>query len=52
LKWSFGSLHPIPLAAFVLGCYGVAYFGLTYSAGIAESRAVAGKILRISNIAR
>ncbi|HWN09601.1 MAG TPA: murein biosynthesis integral membrane protein MurJ [Pyrinomonadaceae bacterium] len=52
LKLSLGSLHPIPLAAVVLGCYGVTYFGLTYVAGIAESRAVIGRILRILKIAR
>jgi len=52
LKLSFGWLHPIPLAAIVLGCYGVAYFGLTYAAGISESRAVIGRILRILKMSR
>ncbi len=50
LKFLFGSLHPIPLAAIVLGSYGVAYFGLTFAAGIAESRTVVGRILRIARI--
>jgi putative peptidoglycan lipid II flippase len=39
-------LHPIPLAALVLGTYGVSYFGVTFILDIAESRAVIGKILR------
>lgn len=50
LKLSFSSLHPIPLAAVVLGCYGVAYFGLTYAARIAESRSVVGRILRLARL--
>ena len=52
LKLSLGSLHPIPLAAIVLGGYGTAYFGLTFLAGIAESRAVVGKILRMLRLAK
>lgn len=52
LKLWFGSLHPIPLAAIVLGCYGVGYFGLTFAAGIAESRAVVGRIFRLLRISR
>ncbi len=52
LKLSFDSLHPIPLAVIVLGGYGVTYFVLTYAAGITESRAVIGRILRILKIGR
>ena len=52
LKWSMGAIHPIPLAAVVLGCYGVAYFGVTFFLNIAESRAVVGKVLLLSKLAR
>jgi putative peptidoglycan lipid II flippase len=52
IGWAFklllGSLHPIPLAAAVLGSYGVVYFGLTYFLGMAESRAVIGRIFRLA----
>jgi putative peptidoglycan lipid II flippase len=52
LKWSLGSLHPIPLAAVVLGCYGVTYFGLTFAVNIAESRLVVGKVFRLLRLAK
>jgi len=52
LKWSFGSIHPIPLAAVVLGCYGVAYFGVTFILNISESRSVLGKVIRLLKLAR
>ncbi|MBC8032392.1 MAG: murein biosynthesis integral membrane protein MurJ [Pyrinomonadaceae bacterium] len=52
LKLSLGSLHPIPLAAVVLGCYGVTYFGLTFMANIAESRLVVGKAFRLLRLAK
>lgn len=47
LKWSLGSIHPIPLAAVVLGSYGVTYFGLTFAMRIAEAQSVIGKIGRL-----
>ena len=54
IGWGFklllGNLHPIPLAAVVLGSYGVAYFGLTYLLGLTEARAVVGKMLRVVRI--
>jgi putative peptidoglycan lipid II flippase len=52
LKWALGAIHPIPMAGVVLGCYGVAYFGVTFLLNIAESRAVVGRVLRILKIAR
>lgn len=49
--WGFksllGSLHPIPLAAIVLGSYGAIYFGLTYTLGVSEARGVIGQLLRL-----
>jgi putative peptidoglycan lipid II flippase len=49
--WAFklllGNLHPIPLAAVVLGGYGVAYFGVAFMLGISESRALISKVLRL-----
>src|SRR6185295_6204958 len=54
IGWGFklllGGLHPIPLAAVVLGSYGVAYFVLTYLMGMKEALTVIGKILRILRI--
>ena len=46
LKLMLPHLHPIPLAAIVLGVYGVSYFGVTFTLDISESRAVLGKIFR------
>ena len=43
-KWLLFPLHPIPLAAIVLGGYGVVYFGVTYILNILESRTVIGRI--------
>jgi putative peptidoglycan lipid II flippase len=51
-KLQLGWLHPIPLAAIVLGSYGVTYFALTYVLGIPEARTVVGKILRILRLNR
>ena len=54
--WGFklllGPLHPLPIAAVVLGGYGFTYFGLTYSLGIPESATVIGKVLRILKLSR
>jgi len=47
LKLALAGIHPIPLAAVALGCYGVAYFGLTFAVNIAESRAVIVRIRRL-----
>ncbi|MDQ5846045.1 MAG: murein biosynthesis integral membrane protein MurJ [Acidobacteriota bacterium] len=52
LKLLLGPIHPIPLAAAVLGSYGVLYFGVTYVLAVTESRAVIGQILRILKIRR
>lgn len=54
--WGFklwlGNLHPIPLAAIVLGGYGTIYFGVTYLLGLSESRAIIGRILKMLRLAR
>ena len=47
LKLLLGNLHPIPLAAGVLGTYGVAYFGITFFLELAHSRIVINRILRL-----
>jgi hypothetical protein len=44
------NLHPIPLAAVVLGAYGVAYFGITFFLELSESRDLIRKILRVLRI--
>jgi len=54
IGWTFklllGELHPIPLAAVVLGGYGVAYFALTYLLGMPEAHAVISRALRLLRI--
>lgn len=52
LKLMLPQLHPIPLAAIVLGTYGVSYFGVTFVLGISESSAVIGKMLRVLKLIR
>lgn len=41
-----GSLHPVPLAAVVLGPYGLVYLGSTFAAGVPESAGLLGRVLR------
>jgi len=54
IGWTFklllGDMHPIPLAAVVLGAYGVAYFGITFFLDLSESRALLGKVFRVLRI--
>jgi putative peptidoglycan lipid II flippase len=54
--WTFklmlGTLHPVPLAAIVLGGYGLVYFGLTYAMALPQAREVIGQILRILKVRR
>jgi putative peptidoglycan lipid II flippase len=47
LKLLLGPLHPIPLAAVVLGGFGVTYFAVTFALGISEARNVIGKFGRL-----
>jgi putative peptidoglycan lipid II flippase len=56
IGWTFklllGDLHPIPLAAVVLGGYGVAYFGVTFALELSESRAVINKTFRLLRLGK
>ena len=52
LKLTLPNLHPIPLAAIVLGVYGVSYFGVTFTLDISESRTMLGKVLRLLKLGR
>ena len=52
LKLILPHIHPIPLAAIVLGTYGVSYFGVTFLLDIAESRAVINRVLRVSKLVK
>jgi len=56
IGWTFklllGNLHPIPLAAVVLGTYGVAYFGVAFFLELSHSRIVITRILRILKLRR
>jgi putative peptidoglycan lipid II flippase len=47
LKYLSAGLHPIILAALVLGPYGLLYFGVTAALGLPEAEAVVGKFTRI-----
>ncbi|PYS83580.1 MAG: murein biosynthesis integral membrane protein MurJ [Acidobacteria bacterium] len=47
LKLAFGPVHPILLAALVLTPYGLLFFTLTSAFGLAESRALVGRVLRM-----
>ncbi len=46
IKLSFPQVSPVLAAIIVLGPYGILYFGLTGLLNVAESRAVASKLLR------
>ena len=50
LKLLVGNIHPIPLAAIVLGGYGVSYFAITSALGITVSQAVIGRLLRLARL--
>jgi putative peptidoglycan lipid II flippase len=56
IGWTFklllGEIHPIPLAAFVLGGYGVAYFAVAYFLELSESRAVFNKMSRLMRLSK
>jgi putative peptidoglycan lipid II flippase len=56
IGWGFklllGQLHPIPLAAVVLGSYGVAYFGLTSALQITEAQSVISRMGRLLKLAK
>ena len=51
-KLLIGARHPVPVAALVLGVYGVSYFALTSALGIDEARNVIGRVLRITKSLR
>jgi putative peptidoglycan lipid II flippase len=50
LKLLLRELHPIPLAAIVLGTYGVIYFAVTFALGVTESGTVIRRITRMLRI--
>ncbi len=52
LKLALPALHPIPVAAVVLGAYGTTYFLTTSAFGISEASMVIGKALRILRLKR
>src|SRR6266542_2080425 len=41
------SLHPIPLAAVVLGSYGIIYFAASFALGVREARELIGRATRL-----
>jgi putative peptidoglycan lipid II flippase len=51
-KLQLGYLHPVPLAAIILGSYGGIYFGLTYALGVSEARGVIRQVLRLLRLAK
>jgi putative peptidoglycan lipid II flippase len=50
LKLLVGNLHPIPLAAVILGGYGVSYFVITSALGISAARAIVGRLLKVARL--
>ena len=51
-KLLLGEIHPIPLAALVLGGYGMAYFAVAYFLELSESRAVFNKMSRLLRLSK
>lgn len=47
LKLLVGNFHPIPLAAVVLGGYGLSYFGITSAFRVPAAQAVIGRLFRL-----
>ncbi len=47
IKLAIGPLHPVILAAFVLGGYGILYFAITSLFGLPEARTVLGRFSRL-----
>jgi putative peptidoglycan lipid II flippase len=56
IGWTFKlllvNLHPIPLAAAVLGGYGIAYFGVTFALGMTEASTMIEKVLRLLKVVK
>ena len=52
LKLLLGQIHPIPVAAIVLGGYGVTYFAVTYAFNLSEARTVINRGLRFLKFRR
>jgi putative peptidoglycan lipid II flippase len=54
--WTFklllGELHPIPLAAVVLGGYGVAYFAVAFFLDLSEPRTLINRIFQLLRFSR
>ena len=50
LKLLIGNLHPIPLAAIVLGGYGISYFAITSALGIPASQGIIDRLLRLARL--
>lgn len=50
LRRLVGDLHPIPLAAIVLGSYGISYFAMTSALGIPVSQAITDRLLRLARL--
>jgi putative peptidoglycan lipid II flippase len=47
VKLALGARHPIIIAAFVLGAYGLLYFVITSLFGLPEARTMAGRLTRL-----
>jgi putative peptidoglycan lipid II flippase len=52
LKLLLGPIHPIPVAAIVLGGYGFTYFAVTYAFNLSEARMVINRGLRFLKLRR
>jgi len=52
LKLLLGPIHPIPVAAIVLGGYGVTYFAVTYAFNLSEAGMIINRSLRFLKLRR
>jgi putative peptidoglycan lipid II flippase len=50
LKLAIGARHPFIIALFVLGAYGLVYFGITSALGVGEARHVVGRFTRLARL--
>jgi putative peptidoglycan lipid II flippase len=52
VKLLVGARHPFIIALFVLGAYGLTYFGITSALGIEQARLVIGRALRLAGLSK
>jgi putative peptidoglycan lipid II flippase len=48
VRFAIAGLHPVPTAVLVAGAFGVVYFGVAAALGLAESRVILDRVIRIA----